>query len=481
MAGALLPFSVTGAAVALPRMAEQLGASTGAAQWVQNAFNVAFAALPLAAGSLADRTGRRRVLLGGIALAGSAALLVGLAPSILWADLARAVQGCGAAAVLASGAAVLAHATSGRRRGFAFGVLGAAFGSGLALGPLAAGAMVELAGWRSVFLLIAALSGPAWLCARQAPESRGPGTGAFDVAGAAVFTLGLACLSCVFVRAATAGWAAPSTLGLLAAALTLVAGFAVLEARRGERAMFDVRLFRRPEFVAVVCQPFTVTLGFVVLLVDLPGYLQGVGGRGTFTTGLLLLPLTLPVLVLPLLGGRLAACTSVRTVLTGSSLLIATGALLLPLLTPGSSWPVLACPLLPFGLGVGLAFGVMDDAAVGTVPVEQAGAAAGIFNTMRITGESVAVAGTAAFLTTLTGAGLRARHVPATEAGRLAGRAVQGQVADGRRAVLAEALTSSFHTLGLVLAALSLLGALLTYLALSPVRGRIAASSRPMS
>ncbi|WP_063772022.1 MFS transporter [Kitasatospora mediocidica] len=471
-ASAMLPFSVTGTAVALPRMVADLHASIGAAQWVQNGFNVPFAALPLAAGSLADRYGRRRVLLLGITLVGLTSLLEALAPSIGWVDTARVIQGCGAAAVLASGAAVLANATTGRRRQLAFGLLGAAFGAGLAVGPLTAGALVEAGGWRAVFLAIASLSLPVALCTRRAPESLSPSSESFDLLGAATFTAGLACLSFVFVQGATSGWTAPSTLGLLAAAIALVLGFIQVERRRGQRAMFDLRLFRRPEFIAVICQPFTVTLGFVVLLVTLPSYLQGVGGHSTLASGLLLLPLTVPVLVLPLISGRLAARYSLRAVLTCASLLIAAGALVLPLLQPAASWLQLACPLLPFGLGVGLAFGVMDNAALSTVPLQNAGAAAGIFNTMRITGESVAVAGAAALLTTLTSSSLHAQGLDTPEATHLAGQAVYGQLAGAHRQELTHSLTAAFHTLGTALAALSALGALLTFRALSPTKVR---------
>ncbi|MGI5340244.1 MFS transporter [Streptomyces sp. CA-181903] len=469
-ASIMLPFSVTGAAMALPSMAADLSSSVGAAQWMLNTFNITFAALPLAAGSIADRLGRRRVLLTGIALVGGLSLLITLAPSMAVVDVARVIQGCGAAAILASGAAVLAHSTSGRRRRLAFGILGTSFGTGLAIGPPAAGALAEATGWRSVFLLVAAMSIPAWLCATRAPESRNPDQPALDVAGLVTFTAGLACLSFAFVQAGGAGWSAPSTLLMLAAAAALVALFTVMEIRLADRAMFDVRLFRRPEFVAVVCQPFTVTLGFVVLLVYLPAYLQGVAGRTVVSSGLLLLPMTAPVLLLPLAAGHLAARTSVRTVLTGASALIVAGALLLATLHGNGSWLELALPLLPFGAGVGLAFGVMDNAAVSTVPVENAGTAAGIFNTMRITGESVAVSGAAALLTTLTATRLSGSGLPSDSATRIAGQAIQGQVADVHRTALAAGFTSAFHTLGLVLAALSALGAVLTHLALAPHR-----------
>ncbi|MFJ8476878.1 MFS transporter [Kitasatospora sp. NPDC094011] len=474
-ASVMLPFSVTGAAVALPNAAAQLGSSVGAAQWMLNAFNLTFAALPLAAGGLADRLGRRRVLLAGIALVGAMSLLVALAPSMALVDAARAVQGCGAAAVLAAGAAVLAHATTGRRRQLAFGILGTSFGTGLAVGPLLAGALVEAAGWRSVFLLVAALAVPAWLCATRAPESRNPAPPALDLAGSVSFTAALGCLSFAFVRAGSAGWSAPDTLVLLAAAVALLGLFTAVELRRADRAMFDVRLFGRPEFVVVVCQPFTVTLGFVVLLVYLPAYLQGVGGRSALASGLLLLPMTAPVLLLPLVAGRLAARTSVRAVLTAASALIVLGALLLTTLRGDGPWWALALPLTPFGAGVGLAFGVMDNAAVSTVPVENAGAAAGVFNTMRITGESVAVSGAAALLTTLVAARLGGSGLPSDAATRIAGQAVQGQVVEAQHAALAEGFTGALHTLGLILAALSTLGAVLTYLALAPGR----AAARP--
>ncbi|GAA1069077.1 hypothetical protein GCM10009665_75880 [Kitasatospora nipponensis] len=542
-ASALLPFSVTGAAVALPSMAAALGSSAGAAQWLLDAFNVGFAALPLFAGGLADRFGRRRVLRTGIALVATMSLLVALAPSMALADAARAVQGAGAAAVLAAGAAVLAASTTGRHRRLAFGVLGASFGAGLAIGPPVAGALVGAAGWRSVFLLVALLALPAWLASARAPEPRAPGRRspgpliwilpgarrraslpqpsaggapldapakhpsttqyedapparpagrrgappgrrlgephadpttskreALDLPGSAAFTAGLLCLSLVFVRAADLGWTAPGTLLPLAAALALLAAFGVIEARRGERALFDVRLLRRPEFLAVVGQPFTVTLGFVVLLVYLPCYLQGVGGRGTLASGLLLLPLTAPVLLLPLPAGRLAARSSVRAVLTGASALIALGALLLTTLRPDAGWPELALPLLPFGVGVGLAFGVMDNAAVSTVPLDRAGAAAGLFNTLRITGESLAVAAAAPLFTGLTATRLRATGLSPATATDLAGQAVHGHPGSTHPAALADGFTDAFHTIGLALAALSALGALLTWLALRPSR-----------
>ena len=460
-ASATLPFSVTGTAIALPSLSADLGSSISGTQWVQNAFNLTFASLALASGSLADRFGRRRVLLAGIATFAIAALLVAVTSSIVLIDIERAVQGAGAAAVLASGAAVLAHASSGRRRQLAFSVLGTAFGAGLALGPLAAGALVAAAGWRAPFVVVAVVAAAAFAGATRAPESRNPRASTVDVAGLLTFTGGLACVSLMFVAAATEGWASPATVGTLVAAMLLVTGFVIVEIRGGELAMFDVRLFRRPEFVAIVCQPFAVTLGFVVLLAYLPPYLQGIQGRSVLVSGLMLLPLTVPVLVLPVVGARLAARFSLRSVLAASSLLNAAGAFTLLTLHPTTSWVELALPLLLSGLGVGLAFGVMDNAAVSTVPVNHAGAAAGIFNTMRLAGESMAIAGAAAVLTTWTAA-----HLPGRSAATVAGHAVQGDVAPVDLTAAATALTSAFHVVAIALGAVAIVGAVLTSFAL---------------
>ncbi|MUL80846.1 MULTISPECIES: MFS transporter [unclassified Mycolicibacterium] len=465
LASTLLPFSVTGAAVALPQLSNSLHASVADALWTLNTFNITFAALPLAAGTVADRIGRRRVLLVSIALVGFAAALVTVASSMALVNLARTLQGCGAAGVLASGAAILAHATSGHRRQVAFGILGTSFGTGLAIGPMVAGVLTQTWGWRSVFILIAVLSLPAWVLATRAPESYNPEHPGLDWPGLLTFTASLTVLSVAFVAAGAHGWANPTTLGLFGVAAALLVGFGWLELHQGPRAMLDVRLFGKPAFVAVVCQPFTVTLGFVVLLVYLPAYLQGAAGRSITESGLLLLSMTAPVLILPLIASVIAARTSLRAVLTAASLLIAIGAALLTTLTDHSSWLLLAVPLVPFGIGVGLAFGVMDNAAVSTVPVANSGAAAGIFNTMRITGESLAVSAAAALLSTLT-----ARHLSAAgiDASRVAGQAIQGHIDPAHHAVLIDGVTHAFHTIGLCLAALSTIGAILTYTALAP-------------
>ncbi|MBJ7289466.1 MFS transporter [Williamsia sp.] len=439
-ASMLLPFAVTGPAVILPDLAHGLGAGSGASQWVQNAYNTIFAAAVLAAGSLADRVGRRRVLRTGIAIFALSAAGIAAAPDILVVDILRGVQGLGAAGIVSAGAAVLAHATSGSLRVAAFGMLGASFGAGLAIGPVAAGAL-GMIGWRAVFVAIAIVSGIAFVLSRMASESRDDEAGRLDVGGMVTFGGALALLSFGFVSASGQGWLSAPAMASFVAAVVLIAVFVVVELRN-PAAMFDVRLFRSAAFTAVICQPFAVTFGFVVLLVYLPIYLQGVAGAGEFASAAALLPMTVPVLLLPLAARRLTAAVSVRMILVVASVCIGTGLFGMTAIAPHDSALRIAVPLLVFGIGVGLAFCVMDNAAVSTVPVTKAGAAAGMFNTMRITGESLAVAAAAAVLVSLT-------------AGRVGGAsaadALQGQAVDpATDAALTDAMRITFLALAVL-------------------------------
>ncbi|MGY3337647.1 EmrB/QacA subfamily drug resistance transporter [Streptomyces filamentosus] len=476
LASILLPLAVTAPAVALPDLTVDLQAGVAAGQWVQNAYGVTFAACMLAAGALADRFGRRRVLAVGAVVFMTMSAVSALSTSIVVLDVARALQGIGAAGVLTSGAAILAASFEGTRRTQAFGVLGASFGAGLALGPILGGALVNLAGWRSVFWLNVLVGIVALVLMPKIKESRDPDATTVDWGGLVTFSGSLFFLALAFVEGGDAGWLTAPTLGSLGGFALFMAAFIAVELRVA-RPMFDLGLFRNPTFVVVVCQPFTITFGFVVLLNFLPPYFNGVGGHGDTASGALLLPLTLPVFVLPLVVGRLVAGrVSSRILLTASSLLIAVGSLWLIVLEPGQPWYETAGPLLVFGLGVGSAFGAMDNAAVSVVPVERAGMASGIFNTMRIAGESVAIASAGGFLTSLTYGSLTDSSPElAGQAKQLAGEATQGRLdqalaavdparrAEGLEAVTSS-LTSSMHTAFIGLAVLALVGAVVTFL-----------------
>ena len=149
----LLLVDVTIVVVALPALADELDSSFADLQWVLDGYALALAALLLGAGSLADRYGRRRAYLAGLALFGAASLACALAPSAPFLIGARVVQGVGGAAMFATTAAILNVTYSGRDRGVAFGAWGAVNGAAAAAGPIVGGLLTEHLDWRWIFLV----------------------------------------------------------------------------------------------------------------------------------------------------------------------------------------------------------------------------------------------------------------------------------------------------------------------------------------
>ena len=150
----MLLLDVTVVNVALPAIRADLGASFTDLQWVVDAYALTLAALVLTAGSLADRLGRRRVFVVGLAIFTTASLLCAIAPDPLFLNLARAVQGIGGAAMFAVSLALIAQEFApGRERGMAMGIYGATIGVAVAIGPLLGGALTDSLGWESIFLL----------------------------------------------------------------------------------------------------------------------------------------------------------------------------------------------------------------------------------------------------------------------------------------------------------------------------------------
>ena len=391
LAALALPLSFSAGAVAVPALA-----------WVTNAFMLTFGSLLLAAGGLADRYGRRRLFLLGTAGFSIATAIVCLAPTLLWLDLARGLQGVAAAAALASGTAALAHAWQGPERARVFALLGTTFGAGLALGPLLAGLLLQVLGWRSVFaaggvLTLAALA----LGARVLPESHGE-RGRLDIGGMLGFSLMLAALTLALLWLGEFGLHAVRVQLALLATLLLGGVFVCIE-RLQRSPLLDLSLFSQPAFLGVQLLPVATCFGYVVLLVVLPLQLLGVHGQSATLVGLQMLALSAPMLVLPMLAARWAERVGSARLCTLGLLVCASG---LYLLSRHASHPSPSqwVPLLMLiGAGTALPWGLMDGLSVSVVPVQRAGMAAGIFGTVRVAGEGIALAAVTALLALLIG------------------------------------------------------------------------------
>lgn len=406
LAGLVLPLSFAAVAMATPAIARDLGGSPVALNWITNAFMLTFGSALMAAGTLADEFGRKRVFSLGIALFSLTSLAMMWVPSLLWLDLLRALQGFGAAGALAGGSAALAQAFDGPSRTRAFSLLGTTFGVGLAFGPVLAGVLIEHYGWRSIFLCTTVIGVLSLLFGvPRMQESRDPDASGVDWPGTMSFTATLVLLTWGVLQAPQSGWLSAQVLGLLSGAGVLLAVFIGVE-WRAARPMLDLSLFRYPRFVGVQVLPIATCYCFVVLLVLLPIRFIGIEGHSEIDAGLRMMALCAPMLVVPLLAATLTRWIRAG-VLCGVGLLIAAmGLYLLSRIAPGQALEEYLPALMTIGVGAGLPWGLMDGLSMSVVPRERAGMATGIFSTTRVAGEGIALALVGALMAALVQAAL---------------------------------------------------------------------------
>jgi EmrB/QacA subfamily drug resistance transporter len=471
----MLLLDVTIVNVALPDIQRELGASFADVQWVVDAYALLLAALLLSAGSLADRVGRRRVFVGGLVLFTIASALCGLAGSPTTLNLARALQGVGAAGVFATSLALLAATYQGAARGTAFGVWGAVTGAAVAIGPLVGGVLTEGLGWEWIFFVNVPIGLAAVLFAlRRVPESRGPAGARLDVAGTLVFTAALGCLVFALIRGNAEGWGSPLILALLAAAVAGLVAFVVVE-RRSAEPMLDLGLLRVPTFVGASIAAFALSAGMFAMFLYLTFHVQNTLRYGPLDAGVRFLPSTLLAFFVAPVAGKLAARLPIRAFLGGGLLLIAAGLVAMRLGTdPGDDWTALLPGFVLTGAGIGLVNPPLATAAVGVVHPSRSGMASGINSTFRQVGIATGIAALGAIFARVVDGGAERFAAAAGPAG--ARVAEGGEFADvisfglyhrlGPAAARAGevAFLDGLHAILLVGAAVALIGAVLSFL-----------------
>jgi MFS family permease len=489
LAGLGMPLSFTGPAIALPAIGQALGSEPRLLSWAVNAFILAFGGSVMAAGALADQYGRKRIFALGIGLFTGLSVLLSLSPNLWWLDLGRAAQGVAAALTMSAGAASLAQEFEGHARTRAYSLLGTTFGLGLAFGPLLCAWLIETFGWRAVFLSTAALG--ALVLAVGVPrmrETRDPGAQGLDLPGSLSFTAALVLLTFGIIEAPRRE-DGHLPLVLVAAAVAMLGLFVFVE-RRVRRPMLDLSLFRNPRFLGAQALPLATALCYVVLLIFLPLRFVGVEGRGEVAAGLLMVPLSAPMLAVPFLGALLTRWLSPGLLAALGLGIAAAGLLWLRAAAgPGADWTALAWPLLLIGTGSGLPWGLMDDLAVSVVPKERAGMATGFFTTTRVAGEAIAMAAVGTALTGLIASQLA--QAPRDQAEAAAASLATGSMAHaagaapaiGREALL-QGYNGAFGGLLAGLAALTLALAIASFALLRPRKATApaeAAASEPCS
>lgn len=380
--------------VALPAIRASYGANAQDVQWVVNAYLLPLSALLLLGGALGDHFGRRRLLVIGTGIFALTSLVCALAPSLPLLLVARAAQGIGAALLLPNSLALLNAAFQGEKRGRAVGIWAASGAAMAALAPLLGGWLVGTVGWPAIFYINLPLAlGAIVLALRFVEESREPGAGRTDYAGAALVTGGLGGLTyALTLWSATREFGAQAAIAL-GAGLALVAAFLFVEHRRGHRAMMPLDLFEGRCFTGLNLLTFLLYGAFAAAMLLIPYVLITSGGYSPVQAGLAMLPL--PVLmtsISPTMGG-IAAKIGPRIPLTVGPAIVAAGMAISPLMTSDSSYWAGAFPvILVMALGMTIAVAPLTASVLGSVEERHVAMASGFNSAVARTGGLIATA-----------------------------------------------------------------------------------------
>ncbi|HEY4753938.1 MAG TPA: DHA2 family efflux MFS transporter permease subunit, partial [Candidatus Limnocylindrales bacterium] len=382
--------------IALPAIQADFGISLTTVEWVVVAYLLVVGSLLLPVGRLGEVRTFKRVYLAGFAIFTAASVLCGLAPAVGWLIAFRAIQACGSAAILAMGPAIIARTFDASERGRALGLNGVSVSLGLTLGPALGGILTQTASWRSIFLINVPIGILAILWAwRVLPaENRGRDQ-LFDVRGAALSGTALFCLLLALSEGQSWGWTSPITLGLIAAFLVLGTAFLVTE-RRSLQPLLDLSLFSIRPFSFGLASVIVAFAGLFTATFLLPFLLEQGRGFSPLEAGLLLTPVPITMaLVAPFSGA--AADRFGPGILASSGMLLMVLALLsLTQLPAGFALSDLVWRLAVLGIGQGLFMSPNSAAVLGSVPGRRVGTASGTLAQMRVTGQALGIALSAA-------------------------------------------------------------------------------------
>lgn len=389
--------------VALPTLNSALGASTRGLQWIVDAYNLAFAALVLAGGTIGDKFGRRGTLIAGLVLfavtSAGAAWSADTGSLIGW----RLAMGVASALIYPTTLAIITDTfRDPKQRAVAIGLWGAVTGLGVAIGPILGGALLESFWWGSLFLalvpiaLLAAVAAPVVI-----PASTPDRASRLDRGGLVLSVVMLGALVYTIIEAPERGWASAWTLGGFAVAAVAGVAFTIWE-RRQTDPLIDVTLFTNLRFSAAsgaVTVAFFALFGFIFLITQ---FMQLLQGHGPLDTGVRILPVALSIAVGSILGTQLAVSrVGTKAVVFLGLLMMAASFAWISTADLSVSYTVMAMQMVLLGGGLGLTTAPATDSIMGVVRPEQAGAGSAVNDATRQIGGTLGVAVIGSIFSTL--------------------------------------------------------------------------------
>ncbi|CAG7844339.1 Antiseptic resistance protein [Pseudoclavibacter triregionum] len=400
-------------AVTMPAIVKDLGLDSSAVQWAQESYTLMFAALLLVFGALADRFGRRRMLVIGLVLFGLSSFAVAMSPDGAALIGARLVQGVGGAMIMPATLSLINANYHGRERGIAFAVWGSTIGGMAALGPLLGGGLTTSFSWHWAFtinvpIVLLILLG-ILLTVR---ESRNPDARSIDLVGALLATIASATLVFGLIEGRTYGWwtlekpfdllgmtgsdglsPVPVAFAIALVSIILFIVWCRARSKAGKPALLELGLFGITSFRNGNLVAMLVSLGEFGIILSLPLWMQSVLGYDALHAGYALAALAVGSFVssgaVQPLGRRLAPVWIVRI---GLALEILGIALLAWGIAADTVWWQIAGPLAIYGMGVGFATAQLTGVILADVPKELSGQASGTQSTSRQVGSALGIA-----------------------------------------------------------------------------------------
>jgi len=429
-ANSLVLFDQTVVSVALPTIQREFGSSTAEVQWTMGAYLLTLASLMAAAGRLADRFGRRRLFVAGVALVALGSIVCAAAPDELSLIFGRAIQGAGAALAQPLALAIATSVLPRERQGWGVGLLGAVGTICLALGPLVGGLLVETIGWRWIFILNLPITGVAiGFALRHLRERTRADAEPLDWVGLVVLSVGLGALVAGLLHLRE--WSSPLDVAVLAAAVSLLGVFVMIERRR-VHPLIPVRLLAVPTLTASLVALLVVQMVVIAVTVYVVLYLQNGLGLGAIEAGLVLLPAMIWSALLSTRTGRMADRHGTRNLVGFGLVATAVGLVLIALGGLAEEALLLIPGLVVFGISRPFVFTPAGTGAVKALPDAERGLASSLVTESRQIGAVMGVAALGAIT-----AAFEAGGGTGADAGGLAAAMLTGAALSAAAAVIA--------------------------------------------
>ena len=441
--------------VALPTLVRDLHATSSQLQWIVDSYSMVFAGLLLVSGSLADRFGRRKFFLAGLAVFGMGSIAAAFSGSVYLLIPSRVLMGLGAALTIPSSLSIVNDVfRDPRQRAKAIGAWGGVIGLGIAIGPIAGGLLLAHFWWGSVFLVnvpivVVALIGTLMLV----PDSKNPAVERPDPIGVVLSIAGLGLLLWAIIEGPTQGWGSTDVIGAGVGSVMVIGAFIAWESH-SRHPMLKLGLFADRRFSTAAAAECLGLFGLAGALFVVTQFLQFDLGLSPLQAGVRILPMA-GVLVPAALVSPVVA-RAIGTKLTVAAALAAVAGGLWQVsaaATSATSYGDVLPGLLLIGLGAGLLLPTATNSVVGSVPQGDSGVGSAV-NTMALqVGGAIGVAVVGSVLATRyqghMGRALAGRHLPVDIVHTILGSfgsalAVANGVGGANGALLARAARAAF-------------------------------------